>query len=58
MPIAPPLAGAVAALAVGAFREGQRPLPHAIRPIYVRRSDAELAADRKIAIGRDGPRPL
>jgi tRNA threonylcarbamoyladenosine biosynthesis protein TsaB len=56
-PIAPPLAGAVAALAARAFREGQRPLPHAIRPIYVRRSDAELAADRKVAAGRDGPRP-
>jgi len=46
-PVAPPLAGAVAALAAEAFRAGQRPLPHAIRPIYVRRSDAELAADRK-----------
>ena len=46
-PVAPPLAGAVAALAGEAFRAGQRPLPHAIRPIYVRRSDAELAADRK-----------
>jgi tRNA threonylcarbamoyladenosine biosynthesis protein TsaB len=46
-PIAPPLAGAVAALAGEAFRRGQRPLPHAIRPIYVRRSDAELAADRR-----------
>ena len=46
-PVAPPLAGAVAVLAGEAFRAGQRPLPHAIRPIYVRRSDAELAADRK-----------
>jgi tRNA threonylcarbamoyladenosine biosynthesis protein TsaB len=46
-PIAPPLAGAVAALAARAFRRGERPLPHAIRPIYVRRSDAELAADRQ-----------
>jgi tRNA threonylcarbamoyladenosine biosynthesis protein TsaB len=46
-PVAPPLAGAVAVLAARAFRAGHRPLPHAIRPIYVRRSDAELAADRK-----------
>ena len=46
MPVAPPLAGAVATLAGQAFRRGDRPLPHAIRPIYVRRSDAELAADR------------
>jgi len=46
-PMAPPLAGAVATLAGQAFRRGDRPLPHAIRPIYVRRSDAEIAADRK-----------
>ena len=26
--------------------QGRRPLPHAIRPLYVRRSDAELARDR------------
>jgi tRNA threonylcarbamoyladenosine biosynthesis protein TsaB len=50
-PIAPPLAGAVAMLAAEAFRAGQRPLPHAIRPIYVRRSDAELAADRDPSTG-------
>jgi tRNA threonylcarbamoyladenosine biosynthesis protein TsaB len=52
-PVAPPLAGAVAVLAAEAFRAGHRPLPHAIRPIYVRRSDAELAADRKVAADRD-----
>jgi tRNA threonylcarbamoyladenosine biosynthesis protein TsaB len=51
-PIAPPLAAAVAALAATAFRSGERPLPHAIRPIYVRRSDAELAADRKDRLRR------
>jgi tRNA threonylcarbamoyladenosine biosynthesis protein TsaB len=55
-PVAPPLAGAVARLAGEAFRAGQRPLPHAIRPIYVRRSDAELAADRKVVADRGGPR--
>lgn len=45
-PISPPLAGAVAALAAAAFREGHRPPPHAIRPLYVRRTDAELARAR------------
>ena len=46
-PVAPALAGAVATLAAAAFRAGDRPLAHAIRPIYVRRSDAEIAAGRK-----------
>ena len=45
-PIVPSLAGTVATRAGQAFRRGDRPLPHAIRPIYVRRSDAELAAGR------------
>lgn len=45
-PVAPLLAGAMAALADAAFRAGQRPPPHAIRPLYVRRPDAELARDR------------
>jgi tRNA threonylcarbamoyladenosine biosynthesis protein TsaB len=45
-PVAPLLAGAMGMLAVQEFRAGQRPLPHAIRPLYVRRSDAELARDR------------
>lgn len=51
-PVAPPLAGAVATLAARAFHAGARPLPHAIRPIYVRRSDAEIAADRRDRLGR------
>jgi tRNA threonylcarbamoyladenosine biosynthesis protein TsaB len=42
-PVAPLLAGAVAALAVAAYRQGHRPPPHAVRPVYVRRPDAELA---------------
>lgn len=45
-PVAPLLAGAIAAAAADEFRAGRRPLPHAIRPLYVRRSDAELARDR------------
>ena len=47
IPTAPLLAGAIALIAADAYRAGQRPLPHAVRPLYVRRSDAELAADRK-----------
>lgn len=53
-PVAPLLAGAVARLARDAYTAGQRPLPHAIRPIYVRRSDAELAAARKVGAGDQG----
>ncbi|HEY5618142.1 MAG TPA: tRNA (adenosine(37)-N6)-threonylcarbamoyltransferase complex dimerization subunit type 1 TsaB [Vicinamibacterales bacterium] len=45
-PAAPLLAGAMAALATEQFTAGRRPAPHAIRPLYVRRSDAELARDR------------
>jgi tRNA threonylcarbamoyladenosine biosynthesis protein TsaB len=45
-PVTPVLAGAMAALAYEEFQLGLRPLPHAIRPLYVRRSDAELARDR------------
>lgn len=50
-PVAPLLAGAIATLAGDAFRAGQRPPPHAIRPIYVRRSEAELTRD----MGRSVP---
>jgi tRNA threonylcarbamoyladenosine biosynthesis protein TsaB len=46
-PIAPLLAGAIAMVAARAFRAGRRPPPHAIRPLYVRRSDAELARDAR-----------
>ncbi|MDA1183094.1 MAG: tRNA (adenosine(37)-N6)-threonylcarbamoyltransferase complex dimerization subunit type 1 TsaB [Acidobacteria bacterium] len=42
-PIAPPLAGAVATLASKALRAGERPLAHAIRPLYVHRAGAGLA---------------
>ena len=41
-PIAPLLAGTIASLATGAAMDGQRPPPHAIRPLYVRRTGAEL----------------
>jgi tRNA threonylcarbamoyladenosine biosynthesis protein TsaB len=45
----PPLAPSIAALAAAHLRQ-HGPMPaDAIRPIYVRRSDAELARDRKAA---------
>ncbi len=43
----PPLAAAVAAIAAG--RAAQAGPPHRIRPLYVRRPDAELARDRRRA---------
>jgi tRNA threonylcarbamoyladenosine biosynthesis protein TsaB len=45
-PVAPLLAGAMAVLASRELAAGHRPPPHAIRPLYVRRTDAELARDR------------
>ena len=42
-PAAPMLAGTIARLATAAYAAGDRPGPHAIRPIYVRRPDAVLA---------------
>jgi tRNA threonylcarbamoyladenosine biosynthesis protein TsaB len=45
-PPAPPLAGTIAILAGDASRTGDHP-PHAIRPLYVRRTDAELARDAR-----------
>lgn len=44
----PLLAGAIAALAFDRAEAGELPPPHAIRPIYVRRPDAELARDRRL----------
>jgi len=40
-PVSPVLAGAIAVLAGVAFERGEQPPPHAIKPLYVRRSDAE-----------------
>src|SRR5688572_24259747 len=51
-PVSPLLAGTIASLAAEAANGGQRPPPHAIRPLYVRRTDAELARD---AAGDQGP---
>ena len=49
----PMLAPSIARLAEAAAREGAPLLPDIIRPIYVRRSDAELARDR-----RQGRKPM
>jgi len=46
-PPAPPLAGMIALLATTAAEQGTSPPPHAIRPLYVRRTDAELVRDAR-----------
>jgi tRNA threonylcarbamoyladenosine biosynthesis protein TsaB len=46
-PAAPLLAGVVAQLAERAVAAGERPSADAIRPVYVRRMDAELARDAR-----------
>jgi tRNA A37 threonylcarbamoyladenosine modification protein TsaB len=45
--IAPPLAGTIGSLAAQVLATGARPSPHTIRPMYVRRPDAELARDAR-----------
>jgi tRNA threonylcarbamoyladenosine biosynthesis protein TsaB len=46
-PAAPSISGAIAALATATIRDGHRPAPDEIRPLYVRRSDAELMRDAR-----------
>jgi tRNA threonylcarbamoyladenosine biosynthesis protein TsaB len=46
-PASPLLAGTIAVLAAEAARRGHRPPPDAIRPLYVRRPDAELTRDAR-----------
>ena len=48
-PPVPLLAGTIAQLATAAADAGHCPPPHAIRPVYVRRPDAELARDARVA---------
>jgi hypothetical protein len=48
----PVLAGVIAALAEAADARGLAGPPHALRPLYVRRPDAELARDRARAAPR------
>jgi tRNA threonylcarbamoyladenosine biosynthesis protein TsaB len=45
-PTVPLLAAVIAMLATIEYKNGHRPPPHAIRPVYVRRSDAELGRQR------------
>jgi len=45
-PPAPPLAGTIAILASDVSISGEH-APHAIRPLYIRRTDAELARDAR-----------
>jgi tRNA threonylcarbamoyladenosine biosynthesis protein TsaB len=45
-PTVPLLAAVIAMLATIEYKNGHRPPPHAIRPLYVRRSHAELGRDR------------
>jgi tRNA threonylcarbamoyladenosine biosynthesis protein TsaB len=54
-PTSPLLSGIIAMLATIQYRNGHLPPPHAIRPLYVRRSDAELGRE-KIS-GRLKPAP-
>jgi tRNA threonylcarbamoyladenosine biosynthesis protein TsaB len=51
-----PLAAVAGRLALVAHREGRSGPPHAIRPLYVRRPDAELARERRIATATPLPR--
>jgi tRNA threonylcarbamoyladenosine biosynthesis protein TsaB len=46
-PPAPLLAGAIAGIAHQRAAGGERPRPDDIRPLYVRRTDAELARDAR-----------
>jgi tRNA threonylcarbamoyladenosine biosynthesis protein TsaB len=46
-PAAPPLAATLGALAASAVAAGHRPPPHAVKPLYVRRPDVELARDTR-----------
>lgn len=49
---APPLAPVMATIGARRARHGEAGPPHAIRPIYVRRPDAEVARDRRAGGGR------
>lgn len=48
---APPLAPVIGRLAIVAEAEGRAGPPHAVRPLYVRRPDAELARDARTPAG-------
>jgi tRNA threonylcarbamoyl adenosine modification protein YeaZ len=46
-PAAPSLSGTIALMATESVRAGNRPQPHAIRPLYIRRPDATPARDAR-----------
>jgi tRNA threonylcarbamoyladenosine biosynthesis protein TsaB len=46
-PPLPPLAATIGTIATEMGQSGYLPTPHAIRPVYVRRPDAELARDAR-----------
>jgi tRNA A37 threonylcarbamoyladenosine modification protein TsaB len=52
----PPLAPAIATLAAVHVQQGSPASPDEIRPLYIRRSDAELARDRKADAAGATPR--
>ena len=53
----PPLAATLARLAAERAGRGETMTPHGIRPLYVRRSDAEIARDRRLARERGSAGP-
>ena len=52
----PPLAPIVAHVAEAVARREGGVSPHAIRPVYVRRPDAELARERRLVAAKPGPK--
>ena len=54
-PALPPLAGTIGTIATEVGQSGYLPPPHAIRPVYVRRPDAELALASRRALRQDQP---
>ncbi len=54
-PAVPLLAGLVARIALGRLEAGETPAPGAVRSLYVRRPDVELA--RSVRRGMEQPRP-
>jgi tRNA threonylcarbamoyladenosine biosynthesis protein TsaB len=52
----PPLAPVIGRMALRALAAGEGVPPHAIRPVYVRRPDAELARDRRPGQAETGSR--
>ena len=54
----PPLAPVIAGMALRAIAAGEGGPPHAVRPIYIRRPDAELARDRQRGSAVTGSRDV